>query len=260
MIFKKNIILFTLLELLIAVMIFLIVSVIVATVFRTTIHSYRKGTEHTELTQSLSGTFMLMESDLSNLVAINDEEYVYFKPEEFSFIATGEGNSFDKDYTYLQVIKYSIDETMNMLFKYSARYPDDVDHLDDEPVLFLENLDETKFEYMYKKEKKKEDEDDADADSDKDKDKESIDASEQDDNSEISDKDDSDSAKEKDIKIPIGIKASGKIYSKNRKIGEYFQTTVMVPYFVIQKSTDSDSGKDDDKDSKDKNKDKDKKD
>jgi hypothetical protein len=247
--------LFTLLELLIAVIIFMIVSVIVATVYNTTIKTFQKGTEHTELSQSLSGTFMVMESDLRNLATINDKDAVFFKPEEFSFIATGEGSGNDKDYTYLQVIKYTIDEHMNMLLKSTARYPDDINHIDDEPVLFLENIEDTKFEYIYKKQEsdtgkgdgKKEDNSASKSNENK-----------KDDDSKISKDDEEDSGKEKNIKTPFGIKVSGEIYSKNRKLGEYFQTTVMVPFFVIQKSTDSDSGKKDNKDSKDSKDDKNK--
>jgi Tfp pilus assembly protein PilE len=239
--------LFTLLELLIAVIIFMLVSVIVATVYNATIKAYKKGTEHIELSQSLSGTFMVMESDLQNVATINDKEMVFFKPEEFSFIATGEGNSQDKDYTYLQVIKYTIDEHMNMLFKSTARYPDDINHIDDEPVLFLENLDDAKFEYIYKKQES----DTEKSGDEKEDDNSKSENQKENDNSKVSTDDKEDSGKVKDIKIPFGIKVSGEIYSKNRKLGEYFQTTVMVPFFVIQKSTDSDSGKKDDKDNKD---------
>ena len=236
--------LFTLLELLIAVMIFMIVSVVVTTVFRATTLAYKKGTEHIDLAQSLSGTFMIMESDLKSLITINDKEMVYFKPEEFSFIATGHGNNYDKDYTYLQVIKYTIDENLNILLKSSAKYPDDVEHIDDDPVLFLENIDETKFEYLYKKQEEKDKEKQGD-DTDKDKEKEK-------DSSKISGDDEDDSGKDQNIKIPFGIRISGEIYSKNRKFGEYFQTTVSVPFFVIQKSTESDSEKKGDKDDKEK--------
>ena len=57
--YRKN--KFTFLELMIAVIIFLIVSVVITAVYRTTLNAYKRGTEYSDISQSLSGTFLVME-------------------------------------------------------------------------------------------------------------------------------------------------------------------------------------------------------
>ena len=42
-----------------------------------------------------------------------------------------------------------------MLLRSSAKYPDDIVNIDRDPVLFLNNIDETNFKYIYAKEEKK---------------------------------------------------------------------------------------------------------
>ena len=232
---------FTFLELMIAVIIFSIISVIIVTVFRTTIMAYKKGSSYTELFQSLSGTFLVMQRDLSKIVPIPDKDYVSFEPDNLAFIAT---NKTDKGYTALQLIKYEIKD--NSLFRHSVKYPDDKHKIDDDPISFLEQIDKTSFSYMNEK-------------SESNKGNKNLQSTNDNSNNGTNDqakqakqaklggsgestKDDSDS----EMKIPFAVGISGKI--KNKKLEENFQTKLFFPKFVIEKSAKSDSGSKDDAD------------
>ncbi|MCF7791058.1 MAG: type II secretion system GspH family protein [Victivallales bacterium] len=217
---------FTFLELLIAVIIFLIVTVVITAVYRVVINSYKKGTEYSDLSQTLSGTFLVMKHDLLKLVRINDKDSVHFKKDKFSFIAEVK-NQHDK--TILQEIQYSIEN--NKLLRRFTEYPDSNLNTG-EPVLFLDNITETTFNYMYKKKKRKKKKNSSDLLNDYKKNDNK--------KTNISKDDKSDS----NIKIPSYITISGRI--KEGELEKDFKTALNIPLFdilKISKSTKSDTEK-----------------
>jgi prepilin-type N-terminal cleavage/methylation domain-containing protein len=78
---------FTLLELLIAVLILAVVSSVIVGVFQETLKHYTKGMIYAEISESLAGGFMVIESDLNRMLPLGDKETIFFKENSFSFIA-----------------------------------------------------------------------------------------------------------------------------------------------------------------------------
>ena len=230
---------FTLLELLIAVIIFLLVSVTVTAVYRTALKSYKRGIIYSDISQSISGTILAVDNDLSSIVRINDKESVFFEDDKFSFISVKKDK---QGFSYLQQIKYSISD--DKLIRNSVKYPDDVINIDLEPVLFLDDIDGLSFQYDYPKKDDATDENgDSDDKIDKNKNQDKDVAS---DKSKVDSDDDSDTIA--DIKVPCSIKISGTM--KESGVERSFDTTLTVPLFVIQempKSDDKDKDKDKDK-------------
>ena len=148
---KQN---FTLLELLIAVLILVIVSTVIVGVFRETLKNYKKGMSYSEISDSLAGSFMVMESDLSRILPLSDKENVYFKGKSFSFIAIKESE--DKK-SSLMLIRYKVDEQKKKLYRAAVEYPDDTQDIDGKDIAFLDGVLSMDFSYTHQKDKDKKD-------------------------------------------------------------------------------------------------------
>ena len=137
---------FTLLELLIAVVILVIVSAVVVSIFQETLRSYKKGIAYSDISDSLSGSIMVMESDLSKLLPIKDKDNVYFKKKAFSFISLKET---DKKKSFLQLIRYRYDSNEKKLYRAIVKYPADKQNIDGKDIAFCTGLESLSFNYSY---------------------------------------------------------------------------------------------------------------
>ncbi len=244
---------FTLLELLIAVVILVIVSAVVVSIFQETLRSYKKGIAYSDISDNLSGCFMVMESDLSDLLPIEDKKNVFFKKEAFSFIALKET---DKKKSFLQLIRYSYNEDEKKLYRAIVMYPADKQNLDGKDIAFCAGLESLNFNYSYtasdkQKKKSKDKDDDSEMqdssglfDNDSNNESESGSAST---SSVLGKSENSKSSK----KYPSVISIAGRI--KNEDVEQNFSTALFVKSMEAVKSTgtSTDSGKKDTSDSKD---------
>ena len=145
---------FTLLELLIAVLILVIISSVIVGVFQTTLKSYKKGMSYTEISESLAGCFMVMESDLSRLLPLGEKKNVYFKNKRLSFVAI---NKTEDKKSYLELIQYRIDAVEKILYRAVIRYPADKQNVDGKEIVFLDGVQNMKFSYESAKSDNKKD-------------------------------------------------------------------------------------------------------
>ena len=246
-IFKKHC--FTLIELLIAVLILVIVSAVVLGVFRQTLKNYKKGMAYSEISAALGGSFMIMESDLTRMVPLGDKETVYFKKNEFSFVAvshTVEGKS------YLEQVRYRIGYD-NTLKRAVVKFPGERRDIDSREVVLLSDIDEMYFRYIFpKKDDDKKQGSDKTKSSDKGKETSSttkkskyVSSSEdtKDDagkSSETAKGSSNDKDKKKTIKRPIVVGMKGCL--KQGNIEQYFMTSFSAAYQKdLGTSTDTDT-------------------
>jgi type II secretory pathway component PulJ len=139
---------FTLLELLIAVLILVIISTIIAGVFQETLKSYKKGMSYTEISEGLAGSFMVMKSDLNRMLPLGEKKTVLFKEKSFSFIAI---NETEKAKSYLELIRYKIDYDEKTLYRAVVEYPANSESLDVKDIAFLDGVQDMKFSYIFPK-------------------------------------------------------------------------------------------------------------
>jgi hypothetical protein len=231
---------FTLLELLIAVLILVIISSVIVGVFQTTLKSYKKGMSYTEISESLSGCFMVMESDLSRILPLGEKKDVFFKKKSLSFIAI---NETEEKKSYLELINYKIDVDEKILYRTVAKYPADKQNTDGKDIAFMDGVRDMTFSYEFAKSKDKDDKKkDAKNDSD------SLSGVSAANGGGLGEKDD----KKKDgTKSPTVVTLTGSI--KNGEIEENFTTAFFVSSMKAVKSDGAD-GTGDDAKSKDKEK------
>jgi type II secretory pathway component PulJ len=202
---------FTLLELLIAVLILVIVSTVVLGVFRQTLMNYKKGMVYSEISESLAGVCMVMQSDLNGMLPLGDRK------------------------SYLEQIRYKIDN--DTLKRAVAKFPDEKRNIDNKGIAILDGINEMGFRYIFpksddKKKKKGEDKDKKQIITVGDKYVESSDAAEG--SSEAKDK-----QKKKTIKRPLVVEIKGSLEKGN--IEKNFVTSFFTAYQKdLSTSTDTD--------------------
>ena len=217
---------FTLLELLIAVLILVIISTVIVGVFRETLRNYKKGMSYSEISDSLAGSFIVMESDLSKMLPLGDKETVYFNEKSFSFVALEEST---KKKSSLTLIRYKVDEKMKVLYRSEVKYPSEKQNIDEKNIAFLDGVLTMDFSYTYQKPKDKKD--------DKKKNTSKLAKTKKDDNTKL---------EEKEIKkeSPKVIIVNGRV--KNGEIVEDFSTAFFVTRMETGKpeiGTGTDTGK-----------------
>lgn len=219
---------FTILELIIAIIILLIITGLLAMTFRVAMKNYNKGMIYSEITHNLTGGFILIKTDIRKIVPIADTENVFFKPQECSFITLAQD---DNKQSCLDLVKYKI--SYDDILRANAQYPDDIRDIDNNFVVILKGLQNPQFEYLYEKTNKKKQ---------KNASGNTIDLTKIDLVDTDSSADSSDSMV--NINFPIAIKLDNTI--EVDKITKDFSMLFVVPKFVIEKHMSSDTGTDTD--------------
>jgi len=235
---------FTLLELLIAVLILVIISSIIVGVFQTTLKNYKKGMSYNEISESLSGSFMVMESDLNRMLPLGDKKTTFFKKDSFSFIAI---NQNEKKKSYLELIRYKFEQDRKKLYRAVVKYPDEKKDIDTKNITFFDGLQELKFSYTFSKSKDKKDDKKKSESNSNNNFRDSESDEEKSNNTESKIKTDKD--KKDETKRPTAVRMSGR--AKNKIIEEDFTTAFFVTSIEAVKSdtgteTDTDDKKNSD--------------
>jgi len=229
---------FTLLEMLIAVIILVIVSSVVVGVFRNTLENYKKGMSYSEITEGISGVYMIMKNDLSRMRPIGDKKSVFFKVDELSFVCISETK--DKK-SFLELIRYKFDH--DTLTRGSVKYPEDIDKISQDMFPFLNGVKDFNFSYIFEKEESKKKE------TDKQKSSADTNNNSNETTKENKIKNTAENDKKKKVKLPKIVNLTATI--ENKKIEEHFSTALYATFINSSPGTGigSDSDKKDDKSS-----------
>jgi len=224
---------FTLLEMLIAVIILVIVSSVVVGVFRNTLENYKKGMSYSEITEGISGVYMIMRNDLSRMRPIGDKKNVFFKADEFSFVCIAETES---KKSYLELICYKFDH--DTLMRGSVNYPEEIDKMSQDMFPFLKGVKEMNFSYVFEKKERKKKKNDKKSSSSHNNSDET--------KKENKIKNTAENDKKNKVKLPLIVNLTATL--ENKKIEEHFSTALCATFIntVPGTGTGSDSDKKDD--------------